>query len=137
MLGAWAELSRCLINACCQLPRCHLEIFFLCSHCFHDEDYAQMSLCSWVNVVVGKMTGVNRRAKYVVVSKEKEVPYDYLVLCTGQSYQVSCVQRQPAHHSQVSCRQSQVSCSGQRYQVSCGQRQPAQRSQVSCSQWHS
>ncbi|KAM6280954.1 LOW QUALITY PROTEIN: cilia- and flagella-associated protein 61 [Porphyrio hochstetteri] len=62
--------------------------FLINSHCFHDEDYAQMSLCSWVNVVVGKMTGINRPAKYVVVSREKKVPYDYLVLCTGQKYQV-------------------------------------------------
>ncbi|NXG17049.1 CFA61 protein, partial [Grallaria varia] len=61
--------------------------FLINSHCFNDEDYAQMSLCSWVNVVVGKMTGINRAAKYVIVSKEKKVPYDYLVLCTGQSYQ--------------------------------------------------
>ncbi|NWT29554.1 CFA61 protein, partial [Cardinalis cardinalis] len=60
--------------------------FLINSHCFDDEDYAQMSLCSWVNVVVGKMTSINRSAKYVVVSEEK-VPYDYLVLCTGQSYQ--------------------------------------------------
>uniref|UniRef100_A0A8B9MPH7 Cilia and flagella associated protein 61 n=1 Tax=Accipiter nisus TaxID=211598 RepID=A0A8B9MPH7_9AVES len=64
-----------------------LETLIFC-HCFNDEDYAQMSLCSWVNVVVGKMTGINRTAKYVVVSKEKKVPYDYLVLCTGQKYQV-------------------------------------------------
>ncbi|NXI57394.1 CFA61 protein, partial [Chloroceryle aenea] len=62
--------------------------FLINSHCFNDEDYAQMSLCSWVNVVVGKMTGINRTAKYVVVSKEKKVPYDYLVLCTGLKYQV-------------------------------------------------
>ncbi|NXI34993.1 CFA61 protein, partial [Galbula dea] len=61
--------------------------FLINSHCFNDEDYAQMSLCSWVNVVVGKMTGINRAAKYVVVSKEKKVPYDYLILCTGQKYQ--------------------------------------------------
>ncbi|XP_064915525.1 cilia- and flagella-associated protein 61 isoform X1 [Columba livia] len=62
--------------------------FLINSHCFNDEDYAQMSLCSWVNVVVGKMTGINRAAKYVVVSKARRVPYDYLVLCTGQKYQV-------------------------------------------------
>ncbi|XP_015712110.1 cilia- and flagella-associated protein 61 isoform X2 [Coturnix japonica] len=61
--------------------------FLINSHCFNDEDYAQMSLCSWVNVVVGKMTGINRSAKYVVVSKERRVPYDYLVLCTGLNYQ--------------------------------------------------
>ncbi|NWZ28929.1 CFA61 protein, partial [Asarcornis scutulata] len=62
--------------------------FLINSHCFNDEDYAQMSLCSWVNVVVGKMTGINRTAKYVVISKQRKVPYDYLVLCTGQKYQV-------------------------------------------------
>nr|XP_009671407.1 PREDICTED: uncharacterized protein C20orf26 homolog [Struthio camelus australis] len=64
--------------------------FLINSHCFNDQDYAQMSLCSWVNVVVGKMTGINRAAKHVVVSKGKKVPYDHLVLCTGQQYQVPC-----------------------------------------------
>ncbi|XP_039572960.1 cilia- and flagella-associated protein 61 [Passer montanus] len=73
--------------------------FLINSHCFNDEDYAQMSLCSWVNVVVGKMTGINRSAKYVVVSKEKKVPYDYLVLCTGQSYQALAPME--AHISEV------------------------------------
>ncbi|KAM7061432.1 cilia- and flagella-associated protein 61 [Acridotheres tristis] len=61
--------------------------FLIDSHCFSDEDHAQMSLCSWVSVVVGKVTAINRRAKHVVVSGEEPVPYDYLVLCTGQSYQ--------------------------------------------------
>ncbi|KFV57465.1 Uncharacterized protein C20orf26, partial [Gavia stellata] len=70
------------------LPGSKHRRFLINSHCFNDEDYAQMSLCSWVNVVVGKMTGINRAAKYVVVSKEKKVPYDYLVLCMGQKYQV-------------------------------------------------
>ncbi|NXP54719.1 CFA61 protein, partial [Heliornis fulica] len=69
------------------LPGSKHRRFLINSHCFNDEDYAQMSLCSRVNVVVGKMTGINRTAKYVVVSKEKKVPYDYLVLCTGQRYQ--------------------------------------------------
>nr|XP_032651794.1 cilia- and flagella-associated protein 61 isoform X3 [Chelonoidis abingdonii] len=62
--------------------------FLIQSHCFNDKDYALMSLCSWVNVVVGKMTGIDRAAKHVVVSKGKKVPYDHLVLCTGQQYQV-------------------------------------------------
>ncbi|XP_050807242.1 cilia- and flagella-associated protein 61 [Gopherus flavomarginatus] len=64
--------------------------FLIHSHCFNDKDYALMSLCSWVNVVVGKMTGIDRAAKHVVVSKGKKVPYDHLVLCTGQQYQVPC-----------------------------------------------
>lgn len=48
-----------------------------------------MSLCSWVNVVVGKMTAIDRAAKQVIVSREDIVLYDHLILCTGQQYQVS------------------------------------------------
>lgn len=47
-----------------------------------------MSLRSWVNVVVGKMTGIDRAAKFVIVSNDRKVPYDHLILCTGQQYQV-------------------------------------------------
>ncbi|XP_028928234.1 cilia- and flagella-associated protein 61 isoform X2 [Ornithorhynchus anatinus] len=64
--------------------------FLANDHCFNDEDYALMALYSWVNVVVGKMTAIDRAAKYVMVSKGKKVPYDHLVLCTGQQYQVPC-----------------------------------------------
>lgn len=52
-----------------------------------------MSLCSWVNVVVGRMTGIDRAAKHVVVSKNEIVFYDHLILCTGQQYQVRLVHR--------------------------------------------
>ncbi|XP_013015209.3 cilia- and flagella-associated protein 61 isoform X4 [Cavia porcellus] len=61
--------------------------FLASDHCFNDKDYALMSLCSWVNVVVGRMTGIDRAAKHVVVSKDRAVPYDHLILCTGQQYQ--------------------------------------------------
>ncbi|XP_046534301.1 cilia- and flagella-associated protein 61 isoform X1 [Equus quagga] len=64
--------------------------FLASDHCFNDKDHALMSLCSWVNVVVGRMTAIDRAAKYVVVSKEEIVLYDHLVLCTGQQYQVPC-----------------------------------------------
>ncbi|XP_054840363.1 cilia- and flagella-associated protein 61 [Eublepharis macularius] len=64
--------------------------FLINSHSFNDDDYALMSLCSWVNVVVGKMTGIDRSAKHVIVSEERKVPYDHLILCTGQQYQVPC-----------------------------------------------
>jgi NADH dehydrogenase FAD-containing subunit len=47
-----------------------------------------MSLCSWVNVVVGRMIGIDRAAKHVVVSNNEIVFYDHLILCTGQQYQV-------------------------------------------------
>uniref|UniRef100_A0A7N5K0Z6 Cilia and flagella associated protein 61 n=1 Tax=Ailuropoda melanoleuca TaxID=9646 RepID=A0A7N5K0Z6_AILME len=64
--------------------------FLASDHCFHDKDYALMSLCSWVNVVVGRMTAIDRAAKHVVLSKKEIVPYDHLILCTGQQYQVPC-----------------------------------------------
>ncbi|XP_053316609.1 cilia- and flagella-associated protein 61 [Spea bombifrons] len=60
------------------------------SHCYNDKDYALMSLGSWVNVVRGKMTGMDRAAKFVIVSNVRKVPYDHLILCTGQQYQVPC-----------------------------------------------
>ncbi|KAF6087628.1 cilia and flagella associated protein 61 [Phyllostomus discolor] len=49
-----------------------------------------MSLCSWVNVVAGRMTAIDRAAKHVVVSQKEIVLYDHLILCTGQQYQVPC-----------------------------------------------
>ncbi|XP_058034308.1 cilia- and flagella-associated protein 61 [Ahaetulla prasina] len=64
--------------------------FLINSYCFNEDDYALMSLGSWVNVVAGKMIAINRSAKHVTVSKEKKVPYDHLILCTGQQYQVPC-----------------------------------------------
>ncbi|ELK03926.1 hypothetical protein PAL_GLEAN10024010 [Pteropus alecto] len=63
-----------------------LETLVFC-HCFNDKDHALMSLCSWVNVVVGRMTAIDRAAKHVVVSQEGIVFYDHLILCTGQQYQ--------------------------------------------------
>ncbi|XP_007946388.1 cilia- and flagella-associated protein 61 [Orycteropus afer afer] len=64
--------------------------FLASDHCFNDKDYALMSLCSWVNVVVGRMTSIDRVAKHVMVSEGEIVLYDHLILCTGQQYQVPC-----------------------------------------------
>ncbi|XP_054430110.1 cilia- and flagella-associated protein 61 [Pteronotus mesoamericanus] len=64
--------------------------FLASDHCFNDKDHALMSLCSWVNVVVGRMTAIDRAAKHVMVSQKEIVLYDHLILCTGQQYQVPC-----------------------------------------------
>ncbi|XP_031227985.1 cilia- and flagella-associated protein 61 isoform X2 [Mastomys coucha] len=64
--------------------------FLASDHCFNDKDYALMSLCSWVNVVVGRMTAIDRAAKQVVVAKDEIVFYDHLIICTGLQYQVPC-----------------------------------------------
>ncbi|XP_042320316.1 cilia- and flagella-associated protein 61 [Sceloporus undulatus] len=66
------------------------KCFLINSHCFNEDDHALMSLASWINVVVGKMTGINRSAKHVIVPKQNKVPYDHLILCTGQQYQLPC-----------------------------------------------
>ncbi|XP_072799815.1 cilia- and flagella-associated protein 61 isoform X4 [Vicugna pacos] len=64
--------------------------FLASDHCFNDRDHAVLSLCSWVSVVVGRMTAIDRAAKRVMVSGEEVVLYDHLVLCTGLQYQVPC-----------------------------------------------
>ncbi|XP_072799813.1 cilia- and flagella-associated protein 61 isoform X2 [Vicugna pacos] len=66
-----------------------LDTLVFC-HCFNDRDHAVLSLCSWVSVVVGRMTAIDRAAKRVMVSGEEVVLYDHLVLCTGLQYQVPC-----------------------------------------------
>ncbi|XP_070577295.1 cilia- and flagella-associated protein 61-like isoform X2 [Ptychodera flava] len=59
------------------------------SQCYSQDELSQISLRSWVNVVFGKMIAINRVSKYVVVTGGARVPYDHLVLATGQQYQVS------------------------------------------------
>ncbi|KAM4770899.1 cilia- and flagella-associated protein 61 [Rhinophrynus dorsalis] len=87
--------------------------FLASSHCYNDKDYALMSLRSWVNVVVGKMTGIDRAAKFVIVSNDRKVPYDHLILCTGQQYQVPCPTR--ADISKLLTNREVPDCSRQRY----------------------
>ncbi|XP_072907485.1 cilia- and flagella-associated protein 61 [Hemitrygon akajei] len=60
------------------------------SHSYEHDDYALMSLHSWVNMVVDKMIGIDRAAKHVIVTGGRKVPYEHLILCTGQQFQVPC-----------------------------------------------
>ncbi|KAM9316787.1 cilia- and flagella-associated protein 61 [Gastrophryne carolinensis] len=82
-------------------------------HCYNDKDHALMSLRSWVNVVVGKMTGIDRAAKFVIVSSDRKVPYDHLILCTGQQYQIPCPSG--ADVNKLLTNQDAPDCSKQRY----------------------
>ncbi|XP_053397247.1 cilia- and flagella-associated protein 61-like [Mercenaria mercenaria] len=58
------------------------------SHCYSHDEYAKIALQASVNVVYGKMTFIDRKKKLVRVSGNTFVPYDHLVLCTGEQYQV-------------------------------------------------
>ncbi|XP_073484254.1 cilia- and flagella-associated protein 61 isoform X2 [Aquarana catesbeiana] len=92
---------------------CMNTAFLSSSHCYNDKDYALMSLRSWVNVVVGKMTGIDRAAKFVIVSNDRKVPYDHLILCTGQQYQIPCPSG--ADINKLLTNHESPDCSKQRY----------------------
>ncbi|XP_065052089.1 cilia- and flagella-associated protein 61-like isoform X1 [Rhopilema esculentum] len=57
------------------------------SLCFNAKEYDAMALSTWVNVIEGKMNKIDRVNKQVVMSNGKRIPYDHLLLCTGQQFQ--------------------------------------------------
>ena len=63
-----------------------LSSFFFSSHCYSYEEYAQMSLRTWVNVVYGKMTSIDRS---VAVYKEIIVSN---FLCCGRNIMADILQ---------------------------------------------
>jgi hypothetical protein len=50
------------------------------------NDHARMSLRSWVNVVYGKITSIDRKKKQIFINSKRILPYDHLILCTGEQY---------------------------------------------------
>ncbi|XP_067240532.1 cilia- and flagella-associated protein 61 [Chanodichthys erythropterus] len=62
--------------------------FLATSHCYSDQDQAQLSLRSWISVVTGKMKAIDREHKHVELMANGKVSYDYLILCTGLQYQM-------------------------------------------------
>jgi hypothetical protein len=75
------------------------------SHYNTRHGHAQTSILTWVNVVKGKMSAINREKKIVSVLPGAQVPYDLLVLCTGRQYQASLQPRGalPKHVYTLNC----------------------------------
>ena len=53
---------------------------------YDQTDYSYLSLRSWINVIVGKMTSIDRRKKHILINDQTVLPYDHLILCTGEQY---------------------------------------------------
>ncbi|XP_025103771.1 cilia- and flagella-associated protein 61-like isoform X2 [Pomacea canaliculata] len=58
------------------------------SYCYSQEEHAKVSLRTFVNLVYGRMTAIDRKKKIVTVDGKYQVPFDHLVLCTGQQFYV-------------------------------------------------
>lgn len=59
------------------------------SCCYSKENYAQMSLRTWVNVIEDKMVAIDRVHKVITTLQGHHVPYDYLLLCCGQQFEIA------------------------------------------------
>jgi len=64
-----------------------LNIFVIANRMNYEQaDYSYLSLRSWINVIIGKMTSIDRRKKEILINERTFLPYDHLVLCTGEQY---------------------------------------------------
>uniref|UniRef100_A0A8C1FBZ7 Uncharacterized protein n=1 Tax=Cyprinus carpio carpio TaxID=630221 RepID=A0A8C1FBZ7_CYPCA len=73
--------------------------FLATSHCYSDQDQAQLSLRSWISMVMDKMKAIESKAKHLELMENGKVKYDDLILCTGLQYQVRDTQTQHQHNS--------------------------------------
>jgi NADH dehydrogenase FAD-containing subunit len=53
---------------------------------YNHASLAAMSLRTWINVVYGKMTSIDRHKKHIVINTNRILPFDHLILCTGKQY---------------------------------------------------
>jgi hypothetical protein len=53
---------------------------------YSHNDYASLSLRSWVNIIEGQMTSIDRRKKHIIINERTILPYDHLILCAGEQY---------------------------------------------------
>ena len=63
-------------------------IFNLSSLEYGTEELSRLSLRSYVNIVCAKLVSLNRAMKLAILDDETVVPYDHLLLCTGNQFPV-------------------------------------------------
>ncbi|UJR28415.1 hypothetical protein I4U23_009655 [Adineta vaga] len=56
---------------------------------YETEELSRLSLRSYVNIICAKLVSLNRPMKLAILDDETVVPYDHLLLCTGNQYHVT------------------------------------------------
>ncbi|XP_022247691.1 cilia- and flagella-associated protein 61-like [Limulus polyphemus] len=65
------------------------ETFHPQSHCYCPQRLHQLCMSTWVNQVYGTMTSIDKELKVIEVDSKAEIPYDILILCCGNQWQLS------------------------------------------------
>ncbi|KAG8235241.1 hypothetical protein J437_LFUL014728, partial [Ladona fulva] len=77
---------------------------------FYSNEYLnKLSLFSWINIVFGYMTVIDRKKKRIVINNARELNYDYLIITTGKQFSDEFLKLSDTfHHSLQRKRQSDV-----------------------------
>ncbi|CAF0926188.1 unnamed protein product [Rotaria sp. Silwood1] len=72
-----------------EFPPSHVRNLFLPSNLeYETEELNRLSLRSYVNIVCAKLISLNRPMKLAILDDETIVPYDHLLLCTGNQFHI-------------------------------------------------
>ncbi|GAA55128.1 hypothetical protein CLF_106927, partial [Clonorchis sinensis] len=62
--------------------------FLHTDHCYPTEVLGQYGLRHCVHVVRGKLTGIDRKFKFITIDHKKRLSFDYVVITTGLQYHI-------------------------------------------------
>jgi len=72
-----------------EFPPTQNRDFFLPSNLeYGTDELTRLSLRSYVNIICAKVIGLNRPMKLAILDDDTVVPYDHLLLCTGNQYPI-------------------------------------------------
>ncbi|TGZ58269.1 hypothetical protein CRM22_009731 [Opisthorchis felineus] len=64
--------------------------FLHTDHCYPTEVLGQYGLRHCVHVIRGKLTGIDRKFKFITIDHEKHLSFDHVVITTGLQYHICC-----------------------------------------------